>query len=428
MESLLFDVIVYGTYNLLDPSGGNQRGAGLGLVKWSRRSRRNRWIFGSLIALLIVVVLFVALSVAIAVSPEFGAWGSDVLRHVLGERATMAIEGFFLTVADSFNRLGSYLGIGNAENPFVESAGDGTPGGATTTTSPTAEQPWEPDTVEPIGNLKDEGVWLPYLVDPSGRTVGYRTALQPDPKRRYGLAAVVAVDLAHTRLHFVFGYVEPRSSNKFPRPSRIPKSDLQSGLVLAAFNGGFRASNGHFGAMADGNVALPAKWGLGTIVMYRDGKVAVGAWGKDLTESPDMESWRQNGPLLISDGQITPEVYSRDTRIWGDVYEGGIGEWRSAVGVSGDGRTLYFVVGPGLTTSALAATMIQVGAWDAIQLDINRTWTRFDKIVVDNGRPSCVPLLGGMIQDDRLVRAFKRDFFYISTLTSNYQPGKRFPL
>jgi Phosphodiester glycosidase len=392
----------------------------MGLIKWSRRSKRNRWIFGSLIALLAIVVLFVALSVAIAVSPEFGAWGSDVLRHVVGERATMAIEGFFLTIADSFHRLGTYLGIGDAENPFAEGADDAA-AGATTTTLATAEPPWEPAAVEPLGTLKNEGIWQPYLVDPSGQTVGYRTALQPDRKRLYGLAAVVAMDLAHTRLHFVLGYEEPYSKSKFPRPGAIPESELQSGAVLAAFNGGFKASNGHFGAMQDGNVALPAKWGLGTLVIYKDGRVAIGAWGKDLTDSPDMESWRQNGPLLISDGQMTPEVHSSDAHVWGEIYEGGIGEWRSAVGVSKDGRTLYFIVGPGLTTPGLAQATLQAGAWDAIQLDINQSWTRFYRIVVSNGQASCEPLMNGIIKNNRLVHPYSRDFFYLSVPEADTQ-------
>jgi hypothetical protein len=397
----------------------------LGLIKWSRRSRRNRWIFGSLIAVLIVVLVFVLLSVSIAIWPGFGAWGAEVLRHVLGARATSAIEGFFLRVADSFRSLASHLGIGDAKNPFLAdidtASTDGTtPGGA----SATAEPLWKPAALEPMGTLQDEGVWVPYLVDTSERIVGYRTALQPDRKRGYSLAAVVAVDLEHTRLHYVLGREEPSSNSTFPRPGKIPESDLYSGRLLGAFNGGFKAENGHFGAMADGNVALPPKAGLGTIVMYTDGRVAVGEWGKDFTASPDMESWRQNGPLLVSNGQIGPEVRKGSTRTWGDVYGGGIAGWRSAVGLSTDGRTLYFVVGPSLTIGALAASTIRAGAWNAIELDINRAWTRFDKIVVANGKLTSVPIMDGLRDDDRLIREYARDFFYIiSSPEETESPG-----
>jgi hypothetical protein len=390
----------------------------LGLIKWSRRSRRNRWIFGSLIALLVIVLVFVLLSVAIAIWPGFGAWGAEVLRHVLGARATSAIEGFFLQVADAFRRLGSHLGIGEAENPFTTGAALG----AATATTTAADPPWKPSALQPMGGLRDEGVWFPYLVDSSGRTVAYRTALEPDQRRNFAMAAVVAVDLARTRLHFVLGYSEPRSKAKFPRPGNIPTGDLYSGDVLAAFNGGFKAENGHFGAMSEGNVALPPKWGLGTIVMYKDGMVAVGAWGTDFTESPDMQSWRQNGPLLVSDGKEGPEVKNGSTRIWGDVYGGYIAGWRSAVGISQDGGTLYFVMGPGLTIGALAAATIRAGAWDAIELDINRAWTRFDSIAIVEGKLTSEPLMDGYPDDNRLLRDYDRDFFYITSAPEQPRP------
>jgi hypothetical protein len=396
----------------------------LGLIKWSRRSKRNRWLFGGLIALLVIVVLFVALSVSVAIWPGFGAWSADIMRHVLGARATSAIEGFFLEVADAYHRLASHLGIGKAENPFVDST---TPGGATATTSATGKPTWQPTALQPMGGLQDEGVWFPYLTDSSGQTIAYRTALEPDQKRNFAMAVVVAVDLSRTRLHFVLGYDEPRSKNKFPRPGNIPTNDLYTGEVIAAFNGGFKADNGHFGAMQDGNLALSAKWGLGTIVMYKNGKVNVGEWGTDITESADMQSWRQNGPLLVQNGQVGPQVKTGSTRIWGDVYGGYIAGWRSAVGISEDGGTLYFVMGPGLTIGALAASTIRAGAWDAIELDINRAWTRFDKIAIVDGKLTSEPIMDGYPDDNRLLHEYDRDFFYI-TLSPSEQPEPNTPL
>ena len=124
------------------------------------------------------------------------------------------------------------------------------------------------------------------------RVVAYRTALQPDEKRGYAHAVIVAVDLRHTYLHFVLGYEEPVSDNKFDRPGAIPKEDFQPGIILGAFNGGFQAKHGQFGAMADGQVALPARDGFGTIAIYKDGRVDLGVWGTDIQASPDMQAWR----------------------------------------------------------------------------------------------------------------------------------------
>jgi hypothetical protein len=408
----------------------------LSLFKGPRSTRKRRWLFRALIAILVIVVIFVALAVAIALSPGFGAWGAEVMRHIIGVRATAAVEGFFLSVADLFHRLAYSLGIGHEKNPFAEDTSTTevsttiattttTVGsGATTTTeqgtTTTTEAPWMPAQVQPMGTLEDEGKWSSYLVDPSGRTVGYRTALQPDKKRGFAIAAVVAMDLAHTRLHFVLGYQEPKSAKKFDRPGTIPEADLQPGILLGAFNGGFQAEHGQFGAMADGNEALPAIAGLGTIAIYKDGRVDIGEWGTSILPSADMESWRENGPLVISGGQVSSQVGNNDPHIWGFVYGGGVAAWRSAVGISQDRRTLFFIVGPSLTIESLAAAMVQAGVWEGIELDINHAWTRFDKIVVNKkGKLTAQPILDGIAQDNRLIQGYKRDFFYLTATTSD---------
>jgi hypothetical protein len=72
------------------------------------------------------------------------------------------------------------------------------------------------------------------------------------------------------------------------------------------------------------------------------------------------------------------------------------------------------VVGPSLTISALAAAMHQAGVWDGLQLDINKAWTRFDKATFKNGKLVAVPVLPGIVQDNRLFGTYSRDFFYIT--------------
>jgi hypothetical protein len=265
-----------------------------------------------------------------------------------------------------------------------------------------------------MGTLQDEGQWTPYLVDQQGRTVAYRTVLQPDKTRPYALAAIVAIDTQRVRLHFVLGTQEPVSSEKIARPGKIPGTDLVSGSILAAFNGGFQAKHGQFGAMADGVVALPARDGLGTLVIYKDGHLDLGVWGTDVTQTPDMESWRQNGPPVITRGVINAHTSVNDTQDWGIGLKGVVATWRTAVGLSKDRRTLYFVIGPSLTIGALASAMQQAGIWDGLQLDINKSWTRFDKATFKNGKLVAAPLLPEIIQDNRLFRAYKRDFFYLT--------------
>jgi hypothetical protein len=96
------------------------------------------------------------------------------------------------------------------------------------------------------------------------------------------------------------------------------------------------------------------------------------------------------------------------------VYGGGVAAWRSAVGLSKDGRTLYFVAGPSLTIESLAAAMLRAGIWQGFQLDINHAWTIFDKIVVKKGKLGVQALMDGMHDDERMIQGYKRDFFYLT--------------
>jgi hypothetical protein len=407
----------------------------LRLLKGLRSTRKGRWVFRGLAAVLVIVIIFVALLAAISISPGFGAWGAEALRAVFGDRFTAAVEGFSLSVQDLFHRLVYALGIGHSKDPFAngsasaetsttteaptttttETAGPTTTvKGSEATTTTTTEAPWRPADLQPMGTLDNEGQWSPYLTDSSGRTVGYRTALQPDKKRGFAVAAIVAMDMRYVRLHFVLGYNEPKSDVKIDRPGTIPEADLKPGRLLGAFNGGFQAEHGAFGAMQDGIVALPPRPGFGTVVIYSDGRVAIGAWGTDIMPSSGMESWRQNGPLVISQGHLDPKVESGDPQVWGFVYGGGVAAWRSAIGISKDGRTLYSVVGPSLTIQSLADTMMQAGVWQGFQLDINHAWTRFDKVVVKKGKLVAQPVMDGINQDNRLIQGYKRDFFYLT--------------
>jgi Phosphodiester glycosidase len=401
--------------------------------KWLRRP----WLLGAISAVAVGVVVICLTLAAVTIWPSVGARGADAMRGLIGDQATASVEGFVLSWQDRAHHVEYALGISRPQAPWsLDSAGAEPPttsstittgptatthGGAKTgTTTTTTEPPWQPAPVQALGTLAGEGKWSSYIKDPYGRTVGFRTALQPDPSRPYAVVAVVAVDLTNTRLHFVLGYNEPISDMKISRPGTISQADRTPKRLLAGFNGGFQARHGNYGAMDDGAIALRARDNLGTIVVYRDGRVDLGAWGVDIESSSDMVSWRQNGPLVISHGVINAHTKDDAPEDWGFVLHGGVATWRSGVGLSQDRRTLYYFVGPSLTISALAQAMHQAGVWDGIQLDINKAWTRFDRFAVKNGKLQAQPVLKDINQDNRFLEPYKRDFFY---LTAEPPPG-----
>jgi hypothetical protein len=271
---------------------------------------------------------------------------------------------------------------------------------------------WAPAALTPLGNLPGEGQWLPYMQNAAGQVIAYRTFLQPDHQRPYAVVAVVAFNLDATHLHFVLGSIEPVSPVQIKRPGTIPAADLQPGKLIATFNGGFKAAHGHFGLMIDGTTVIPPRDALGTVAFFADGHIRLGQWGTDIVPSPDIIAWRQNGPLVVQNGQINPHTADTAPQDWGYTVPGSAAIWRSGLGVSADQHTLYYLAGPSLTLPALAQAMQGANMAQAIQLDINNFWVHFDAI---ESNLQATPLLDKMNNSvGRYLSAYPRDFFYVT--------------
>jgi hypothetical protein len=387
------------------------------------------------------LLLIGGLYAAVSLWPEIGAQGAEALRGLIGEEAVANLEMTALQIEDTVHSWVYKSGAAQPAAPWTATSGaslnqsPSTVPSSTTTKSNSLVKPstssgtkasspsaplttsgWTLAVLQPLGTLSGEGQWSSYIQDSSGRVVAQRTFLQPDASRPYALAAVVAFDLGAAHLHFVLGSEEPASSILVSRPGKIPASDLQPGQLLAAFNGGFKAEHGHFGAMINGVTVLPPRAGLGTIAIYDDGTVRLGVWGADITASPHILAWRQNGPLIIHDGQINPHTADHAPWDWGRTVNGVTATWRSALGISADGRTLYYIGGPSLTLTALAQAMAATGAAQAVQLDINNYWVHFDAFQPDGSGLQALPLLDAMKRqaDNRYLKGFTRDFFYLT--------------
>jgi hypothetical protein len=129
-----------------------------------------------------------------------------------------------------------------------------------------------------------------------------------------------------------------------------------------------------------------------------------------------MIAWRENGPLIIKDGQITPRVFSNQISDWGGTLDGKIVTWRSGLGLSADGNTLYYFAGPNLSMPTLAQAMMAVGVHQGMLLDINNYWVHFTAIRAQGDKLVADPLFPEMRdQKDRYLSVFSRDFFYVTT-------------
>ena len=404
-----------------------------------------RWMgFVSGIYIAVIILSFLAVSAW----PAFGAQGADLLRSLIGDKAVAGLEMTFNQVQDGFEKLKYSLGLETPAAPWgpLRGATQAIPPTALIpgTVTPTREietslafqptatpaflnspQPaftatpsfWQPVALKPLGVAEGEGLWSAYIQDAQGYTVSYRTFLQPDPTRPYTLVAVVAIDLNRTRLHFVLGSEEPAGQNPQPRSGAIPQADRAADVLLAAFNGGFKARHGQFGAMADGVIALPPRDGFGTLVIYESAIVSLGEWGPGSAITPNMAAFRQNGPLVIQAGQVNPRIHNNSPQDWGYTVNDVSPTVRTGVGLSKDARTLFYFCGPSLSMEALASVMQAAGAWNAIQLDINNYWALFVKFQPKGSEITPEALLPRLMvaNIERYLWDYTRDYFYITS-------------
>jgi hypothetical protein len=382
---------------------------------------------GATIGLLLIATLILSRA------PSLAANGANTLRGIIGVKPVSFLESVLFTSEDLLKQALYHTGIQKAEAPWQAPAMKD-PQVNTTTLSPSqpgivealpSQKPgtpsistpgpaWSLPAIPSSGSLPGEGVWSPYLFDSSGSPIALRTFLQPDSKRPYAILSIVAFDLTRTQLHFVLGSIEPKTST-LRLSGEIPAQDLVPGRLVAAFNGGFMAVHGEYGAMANGITALPPKDKLATIGFYPDGTIRIGKWGVDISPNDPMTAWRQNGPLILYNGQVTPAVSNNTTALWGGTVEGHVATWRSGVALNQANTILYYFAGPAMDVGTMAKALVKVGAYQAMQLDINNFWVHFAAIRAENGQLKAESLVNAMSEKvDRYLKAYPRDFFYVT--------------
>lgn len=188
-----------------------------------------------------------------------------------------------------------------------------------------------------------------------------------------------------TRLLSARLYSGSKSPGGGPYLYTAPIQPAQAASLVAAFNGGFVMDVAGGGYYTEGHLVDPLVPGAASLVIFSDGSVTVGAWGTDVTMTPDVASVRQNLVPLVAAGQPTPQAASPDWQAWGNTcgatscaasVPGVESQWRSGVGVTADGALVY-VAGPALDPLQLAQLLVRAGVVRGMQLDINPDWPVF---------------------------------------------------
>jgi len=249
-----------------------------------------------------------------------------------------------------------------------------------------------------------------------GRAALYVTSVHPHPVSRFEVVVVAAMDLRHLDLHFLPGKDDPGVAELEPAAGLVPT--VERDRLLVAFNGGFLPRHGRWGMMVQGKALVPPREEGCTIGLYRDGTVRIRPWSALKPTVQDMGAYRQTPPCLIDAGKLHPQLEAHNERPWGGRDPNRKTRRRSALGISADGRSLLYGMGTEVGPEMLARAMAYAGAADAVQLDINWSWTRY---LLYGRRAAGEPLrvtstlIPKMTHGSRayLKKPGHRDFFYM---------------
>ncbi|HLZ58579.1 MAG TPA: phosphodiester glycosidase family protein [Ktedonosporobacter sp.] len=348
-----------------------------------------------------------------------GAWMADTLRAVIGPTATAQIESWYLGLTNTSSQLQYQLSDKKVAAPWKISTAVPSPSPTpppSATVSPMTFTAMDP-VISPA--LPGEGTWntlsqapAPYNYLP----LDARTFIRPDAAHPYAIVTLLQFDSRFTLLHIVGGTIEPGGPRGVHGPGAIPAADLKGNALLAAFNGGFKYSDGQYGLMTNGVLYVPPQHGAATIAITKEGKLVLGAWGVDPllnSQNSDLVAWRQNAALLIDKGVINP--LTQDGAAWGGTILNSAYTWRSAIGITADGSLLY-AAGNALTALTLGNALKAAGAVMAMQTDINPFWVRAFLYDRNQNGPLNIVKLHPQMQGtgNEYLYGAQRDFFYLT--------------
>ena len=256
--------------------------------------------------------------------------------------------------------------------------------------------------------LPGEGVWRAIRRSLRARPPVLVTTLRDQPDYPRVVAGLAWIDPRRTVITLNPGLLEPSVALPDRGLMEVPPSSR--GGLLATFNSGFKLSDDHAGFALNGHAYAPLRDGQATIVGYRDGLVDVVDWTGGHNVPSSVAFARQNLPLIVADGQVSPAV--GDSSLWGATVGNAILVWRSGIGVDRHGNLIY-AAGDYQTVRSLARTLARAGAMRAMELDINSYWVSFITYGAAGARDPA-NLLPNMDRSDlRYLTPDDRDFFAV---------------
>lgn len=342
---------------------------------------------------IIGIVLFIKFNTGAAAQ-----FTDNYLRPILGHQIVGFLEKTYFNAADKVQQLTDKTG--SSDIPQFNDTGFG----STATPIPS---------ISGLASVKGEGIWhnWPLKQFPGQEVVSY-AFVRPDNTRPFAYVTFAEMNMKFFNLGIVAGKEQPGGPLGNSGPGLIPQDIVVNGNLVAAFNGGFQFRDGGYGMVVGDKTYVPLIKDTGTLIGYKDGSLKIVNYkGQDLGK--DIVFIRQNCPILVENGNtfISDE---NNKHIWGRTFNADIYTWRSGLGLTANGNLIY-AVGNNLSPLSLSTALKMAGAVNAIQLDVNPFWVRFNIFEPKDTGGYTTKTLTKDLKDGSVgyLKGYAKDFFYI---------------
>ena len=145
--------------------------------------------------------------------------------------------------------------------------------------------------------------------------------------------------------------------------------------VVAVFNGAFKVGAHAGGSMVDGVTLSPMLPGKMTLAIGAAGHWKMGVWAPGFPGAHfHAIAYRQNLMPMIANAKLTAATLSSNEYIWGDPLKGTPHQPRSALGIDVHGNLVYVATMWGVSPTYIAQALLDAGAVEGMELDINPYW------------------------------------------------------
>lgn len=328
--------------------------------------------------------------------PGLITWVVDTVRRVpwIGRAPVEWLEHTVFGITDRANRV--YHGMVRTDTvaevkqalAVSELPKAPQPASAVELSQPETSIAWPPPPLVPRlpDAVQGEGVWLaiqndPFVgANPNAPPLFHQTFIRVDPERSFTRVYVTMWDPRQVQLGMVMGTKEPESATGETGNGMIPRDPYVLSHLVAGFNGGFQATHGEFGMMAERRVYLPPKPFAATVAVFEDGRTGLGSWPGPGRHTWDetfansqipkgMVAMRQNLTSVVEDDAYNP---------WQRWWWGAAPTWaeeqtfipRSGLCLTGEGYLAYFW-GESMGPEELGKAMLTTRCVRGMHLDMN---------------------------------------------------------